>query len=116
MVKSGINYSGFVVIVVGLIMIVVFVSFIFVEDIIIKFMGLVLVFGIFVDVFIVCMIFVLVIMIFFGKSVWYIFVWFDCLLFNIDVEGELVMRENYKVFSSFNKIIIGKKFFDEKYG
>ncbi|RIP34879.1 hypothetical protein BUZ14_06800 [Staphylococcus gallinarum] len=68
-------------------MIAVFASFIFVEDLTIKSMGLTLAFGVLFDAFIVRMTFGPAVMSILGKASWYLPKWLDKLIPNIDIEG-----------------------------
>ncbi|MGG3283879.1 MMPL family transporter [Paenibacillus solani] len=87
-VLSGLKNSGGVVTAAGLIMIAVFASFIFVEDVMIKSMGLALAFGILFDAFVVRLTIVPAVMTLMGRSAWYLPKWLGRILPNIDVEGE----------------------------
>lgn len=91
-VLSGLKNSGSVVTAAGLIMIAVFASFIFVEDTMIKSMGLALAFGILFDAFIVRLTIVPAVMTLMGRSAWYLPKWLGRILPNIDVEGESIER------------------------
>ena len=77
----------------NLIMIAVFASFIFVEDVMIKSMGLALAFGILFDAFIVRLTIVPAVMTLMGRSAWYLPKWLGRILPNIDVEGETIEKE-----------------------
>lgn len=92
-VLSGLKNSGGVVTAAGLIMIAVFASFIFVEDVMIKSMGLALAFGILFDAFIVRLTIVPAVMTLMGRSAWYLPKWLGRILPNIDVEGESMEKE-----------------------
>lgn len=92
-VLSGLKNSGGVVTAAGLIMIAVFASFIFVEDVMIKSMGLALAFGILFDAFIVRLTIVPAVMTLMGRSAWYLPKWLGRILPNIDVEGESMENE-----------------------
>jgi membrane protein YdfJ len=89
-VLEGMKNSGSVVTAAGLIMVVVFASFIFVEDSMIKSMGLALAFGIFVDAFIVRMTLVPAIMSLMSKAIWFFPKWLDRITPNVDIEGESI--------------------------
>jgi membrane protein YdfJ len=91
-VLSGLKNSGSVVTAAGLIMIAVFASFIFVEDTMIKSMGLALAFGILFDAFIVRLTIVPAVMTLMGRSAWYLPKWLGRILPNIDVEGESIEK------------------------
>ncbi|WP_028611656.1 MMPL family transporter [Paenibacillus harenae] len=92
-VLAGMANSGSVVTAAGLIMVVVFASFIFVEDTMIKSMGLALAFGIFVDAFIVRLMIVPAVMALMPRLAWYFPRWLDRITPNIDVEGESIHKE-----------------------
>ncbi|WP_372631141.1 MMPL family transporter [Cohnella sp.] len=89
-VLAGMANSGSVVTAAGLIMVVVFASFIFVEDTMIKSMGLALAFGILVDAFIVRMTIVPAIMALMPRLAWYFPRWLDRITPRVDVEGESI--------------------------
>ncbi|RIX52440.1 MMPL family transporter [Paenibacillus nanensis] len=91
-VLAGMANSGSVVSAAGLIMVVVFASFIFVEDTMIKSMGLALAFGIFVDAFIVRMMIVPAIMTLMPRAAWYFPRWLNRITPKIDVEGESIHK------------------------
>ncbi|MEK3659556.1 MMPL family transporter [Paenibacillus sp. FSL F4-0236] len=93
-VLSGLKNSGSVVTAAGLIMIAVFASFIFVEDVMIKSMGLALAFGILFDAFIVRLTIVPAVMTLMGSSAWYLPKWLGRILPNIDVEGESIAKKS----------------------
>jgi membrane protein YdfJ len=92
-VLSGMKHSGPVVTAAGLIMISVFASFIFAEDITIKSMGLALAFGVLFDAFIVRMTLVPAVMSLLGKAAWHLPKWLDRILPNVDIEGESILKE-----------------------
>lgn len=87
-VLAGMKNSSGVVTAAGLIMIVVFASFVFAGDSMIKSMGLALAFGILVDAFLVRMTIVPALMTLMSRSSWYFPRWLDRITPNIDVEGE----------------------------
>jgi membrane protein YdfJ len=93
-VQFGIKNSGGVVTAAGLIMVVVFGSFIFAEDTMLKSMGLALSFGVLVDAFIVRLTIVPAVMTLLGRSAWYVPKWLNRIMPNIDVEGEKFMKED----------------------
>lgn len=94
-VVSGINHSGTVVTAAGLIMAIVFASFIFNEDIIIKSMGLTLAFGVLFDAFVIRMTFVPAVMMLLGKGAWYIPNWLNKILPKFDIEGESINEDEF---------------------
>lgn len=87
-VLAGMKNGSSVVTAAGLIMIVVFASFVFAGDSMIKSMGLALAFGILVDAFLVRMTIVPALMTLMSRSSWYFPRWLDRITPNIDVEGE----------------------------
>lgn len=103
-VLAGIKNSGGVVVAAGLIMVVVFASFIFVEDGMIKSMGLALAFGIFVDAFIVRMTLVPAIMTMMKRSAWYFPKWLERITPSVDIEGEAIIHEMEKQNSSNHSV------------
>lgn len=92
-VLYGMKHSGPIVTAAALIMIAVFASFIFVEDITIKSMGLTLAFGVLFDAFIVRMTFVPAVMFILGKWSWYLPKWLDNILPSIDIEGNNIEKD-----------------------
>jgi membrane protein YdfJ len=92
-VQFGIKNSGGVVTSAGLIMVVVFGSFIFAKDTMLKSMGLALSFGVLFDAFIVRLTIVPAVMTLLGRSAWYMPKWLNRIMPNIDVEGETVMKK-----------------------
>ncbi|MFC4306426.1 MMPL family transporter [Cohnella boryungensis] len=92
-VLAGMKNSGGVVTAAGLIMVVVFASFIFVEDTMIKSMGLALAFGILVNAFIVRMTLVPAVMALMPRLAWYFPRWLDRITPKVDVEGETIHHE-----------------------
>lgn len=58
-------------------------------------MGMVLVFGVFFDVFVVRMMLIFVLMKLFGKGLWYLLVWLNCIILWVDIEGYVF--EKYKM-------------------
>lgn len=95
-VLAGMANSGGVVTAAGLIMVVVFASFVFVEDTMIKSMGLALAFGILVDAFIVRMTIVPAVMALMPRMAWYFPRWLDRITPNIDVEGESIHKKLHR--------------------
>lgn len=89
-VLAGMKNSGSVVTAAGLIMVVVFASFVFAGDTMIKSMGLSLAFGILVDAFVVRMTIVPAVMTLMSRAAWYFPRWLDRIVPNIDVEGESI--------------------------
>lgn len=95
-VVSGLKHSGRVVTAAGLIMILVFASFIFADDLIIKTMGLTLAFGVLFDAFVIRMTFIPACMMLIGRAAWYLPKWFESWLPRIDIEGESISQKDEK--------------------
>ncbi|MED1424475.1 MMPL family transporter [Bacillus altitudinis] len=95
-VVSGLKHSGRVVTAAGLIMIFVFASFIFADDLIIKTMGLTLAFGVLFDAFVIRMTFIPACMMLIGRAAWYLPKWFERWLPRIDIEGESISQKDEK--------------------
>ena len=95
-VISGLKHSGRVVTAAGLIMIFVFASFIFGDDLIIKTMGLTLAFGVLFDAFVIRMTFIPACMMLIGRAAWYLPKWFERWLPRIDIEGESISQKDEK--------------------
>lgn len=95
-VVSGLKHSGRVVTAAGLIMILVFASFIFADDLIIKTMGLTLAFGVLFDAFVIRMTFIPACMMLIGRAAWYLPKWFESWLPRIDIEGESISQQDEK--------------------
>ncbi len=96
-VVSGLKHSGRVVTAAGLIMMFVFASFIFAEDLIIKTMGLTLAFGVLFDAFVIRMTFIPACMMLLGRASWYLPKWLARWLPHIDIEGESISQKEKKV-------------------
>ncbi|XYQ02084.1 MMPL family transporter [Bacillus safensis] len=96
-VISGLQHSGRVVTAAGLIMIFVFASFIFAQDLIIKTMGLTLAFGVLFDAFVIRMTFIPACMMLLGRANWYLPKWLARLLPHIDIEGESIAQKEKKI-------------------
>ncbi|MEK4447022.1 MMPL family transporter [Bacillus sp. FSL M8-0052] len=92
-ILSGLKHSGAVVSAAGLIMIFIFASFIFGDDITIKSMGLALAFGVLFDAFVVRMTLVPAVMSLLGRSAWYLPKWLDRILLKVDIEGVSLIDE-----------------------
>ncbi|WP_370456175.1 MMPL family transporter [Planomicrobium sp. YIM 101495] len=92
-VINGYSTASKVVVAAALIMVSVFSSFIFTDDIMIKQIGFALAFGILVDAFLIRMIFVPAVMSMFGDKIWWLPKWLDRLLPNLDIEGEKLLQE-----------------------
>jgi len=92
-ITSGLKYSGVVVSAAGLIMIMVFGSFIFQENHMIMSVGLALAFGILFDAFVVRMTIVPAVLKLLGKHAWYIPKWLDRILPKVDIEGEKLLAQ-----------------------
>lgn len=92
-VLDGLRASGGVVTAAGLIMVVVFASFVFVEEPMIKAMGLALAFGIFVDAFIVRLTIVPALMVLMPKASWYYPKWLSRITPHVDIEGESIQAK-----------------------
>ncbi|MDI4647114.1 MMPL family transporter [Cohnella hashimotonis] len=93
----GIKSSGSVVTAAGLIMVCVFAGFIFMDDTMIKSMGLALAFGILFDAFVVRLAILPAIMSMLGRHSWYLPKWLDRILPNIDVEGAALEEKSHKI-------------------
>ncbi|KMM60323.1 hypothetical protein ACH95_09190 [Bacillus glycinifermentans] len=92
-ILAGLKHSGSVVTAAGLIMIFVFASFIFGDDITIKSMGLALAFGVLFDAFVVRLTLVPAIMSLLGRTAWYLPKWLDRILPKVDIEGVSLINE-----------------------
>ncbi|MFT9452099.1 MMPL family transporter [Liquorilactobacillus ghanensis] len=85
-VAAGVSASGGSVLAAALIMISVFASFSFTDEIIIQMMGLSLAFGVFFDALIVRLMLVPAAIRIFGKANWYFPKWLDKILPNLNIE------------------------------
>jgi RND superfamily putative drug exporter len=92
-VATGYSLASKVVVAAALIMVSVFASFIFTEEIMIKQIGFVLAIGILIDAFLIRMMFVPAVMSMFGDKAWWLPKWLDKILPNLDIEGEKLVRE-----------------------
>ncbi|MCM3748850.1 MMPL family transporter [Paenibacillus pasadenensis] len=89
----GMKSSSGVVTAAALIMVCVFAGFIFMEDTMIKSLGMALAFGILIDAFVVRLAILPAIMALLGRSSWYLPKWLDRILPNIDIEGAAIEKE-----------------------
>lgn len=85
-IEKGVHDTGSAIIAAALIMISVFASFVFTNEIIIQSMGLALASGVFFDAFIVRMLIVPAAINVFGKYNWYLPKWLDKILPNLNIE------------------------------
>ncbi|WP_423242309.1 MMPL family transporter [Weissella cibaria] len=85
-VENGLRDTGSVIIAAAFIMISVFASFVFTDEIIIQSMGLALAAGVFFDAFIVRLLIVPASINIFGKYNWYLPKWLDKILPHLDIE------------------------------
>ncbi|KGB50817.1 hypothetical protein LH61_04795 [Leuconostoc mesenteroides P45] len=85
-IEKGVHDTGSAIIAAALIMISVFASFVFTNEIIIQSMGLALASGVFFDAFIVRMLIVPAAINVFGKYNWYLPKWLDKVLPNLNIE------------------------------
>lgn len=85
-IEKGVQDTGSAIIAAALIMISVFTSFVFTNEIIIQSMGLALASGVFFDAFIVRMLIVPAAINVFGKYNWYLPKWLDKILPNLNIE------------------------------
>jgi RND superfamily putative drug exporter len=86
-VLMGLGQSGRVVTAAALIMSAVFGAFLIGDDAIIKTIAFALAFGVLIDAFVVRMTLVPAVMFLLGKRAWWIPVWLDRVLPNVDIEG-----------------------------
>jgi len=86
-VRTGFDESGRVVVAAALIMISVFGSFTFTDDLVTKSIGLALAVGVAIDAFVVRMTLVPATMALLGRRAWWLPGWLDRLLPDLDVEG-----------------------------
>ena len=85
-VENSMRDTGSVIIAAAFIMISVFASFVFTDEIIIQSMGLALAAGVFFDAFIVRLLIVPAAINVFGKYNWYLPKWLDKILPNLNIE------------------------------
>jgi uncharacterized membrane protein YdfJ with MMPL/SSD domain len=92
-VIKGYGESARVVVAAGLIMIGVFTSFVFSDDVVTKEIGFALAVGVLVDAFLVRLILVPAVMTLLGRRAWWLPQWLDRAIPNVDIEG-LKLDEN----------------------
>jgi uncharacterized membrane protein YdfJ with MMPL/SSD domain len=92
-VIKGYGESARVVVAAGLIMIGVFTSFVFSDDVVTKEIGFALAVGVLVDAFLVRLILVPAVMTLLGRRAWWLPKWLDRAIPNVDIEG-LKLDEN----------------------
>jgi len=94
-VAQGFRAGRSVVIAAGLIMVAVFGGFVFSESVIIRQLGFGLAVGVLLDAFVVRLLLMPAIMHVLGRSAWWIPLWLDRILPNVDVEGAALERRHH---------------------
>jgi len=94
-VAQGLRAGRSVVIAAGLIMVAVFGGFVFSESVIIRQLGFGLAVGVLLDAFVVRLLLMPALMHLLGNAAWWIPLWLDRILPNVDVEGAALERRHH---------------------